>query len=117
MSDPSDLEHWTPAGRDTADYAIELLRSIHLAEVAAAERWLTTHPEAARPALERALRSPSAQPAAVLLGRVSGDASIDALVEAHGRGGEGLRAAVERGLRLNGSEAALSALDALGAAG
>ena len=48
--------------------------------------------------------------------RIGGDASIPALVEAHGRGGEGLRAAAERGLRLIGSPAAMTALRGLGVA-
>lgn len=115
MSEPIDLDRWTPPGRDTAGYAVELLRSTHLAEVQSAEDWLAGHPEAAVPALVAALASPSAQPAAVLLGAIGGDDAIPALVEAHGRGGEGLRAAVVRGLEANGSERAVEALRSLGA--
>lgn len=113
MTELFDLAHATPAGRETADYAVSLLGSTHLPEVAAAERWLTTHPHESRAVLEQALAGTSAQPAAVLLGNLGGDESIDALVAAHGRGGEGLRAAVQRGLRLIGSDAALAAVAAL----
>jgi hypothetical protein len=110
---PIDLNRWTPPGRETAEYAAELLRSTHLSEVRSAEEWLTRHPHAAVPALIQALVTPSAQPAAVLLGAIGGDEAIEPLIAAHTRGGEGLREAVERGLRLNGSPRALAALDGL----
>ena len=113
MNGPIDLDRWTPPGRETAEYAVELLRSTHLAEVQSAEGWLQTHPEAAIPALVAALESPSAQPAAVLLGKIGGDDAIAPLLGAHARGGEGLREAVERGLALNGSAAAAAALGGL----
>lgn len=110
MTEPFDLSRATPDGRDTTEYAVDLLRSTHLAEVRAAEHWLTTHPDRARPVLARALATPAAQPAAVLLGSIGICETLDALVAAYRRGGEGLRAAVERGLRLDGSPEALDAL-------
>lgn len=116
MSGPIDLARWTPPGRDTAAYAVELLRSTHVTEVQAAESWLGDHPDAAVPALLDGLATPSAQASAVLLGAIGGDAVIDALLVAHARGGEGLRSAVERGLELNGSPRALAARQALGPA-
>ncbi len=104
MTDPDpnddaiDLDQWTPAGRATVDYAIELLRSTHLAEIRGAQRWLLGHPDAARPGLEAALATPSAQAAAVLLGFIGDADSIPWLIEAHKRGGEGLQAAARTGL-------------------
>lgn len=108
-----DLDRWTPPGKSTADYAIELLRSTHTEEVQTAEDWLAHHPDAAVPALVKGLATPSAQAAAVLLGTIGGDDEIDALLAAHARGGEGLRAAAERALELNGSPRALTALHGL----
>jgi len=113
MNATIDLDHWTPAGKATVDYAIQLLRSTHRPEIVAAETWLKAHPDVAVPALVAALDGQSSQSAAVLLGLIGTDEQIGALVEAHGRGGEGLCAAVERGLMLNGSEAALAALRSL----
>jgi len=113
VNGPIDLDRWTPPGRETAEYAVELLRSTHLSEVRAAEDWLTRHPEAAVPALIQALGTPSAQPAAVLLGAIGDDDAIEPLIAAHARGGEGLREAVERGLGLNGSPRAMAALASL----
>jgi hypothetical protein len=110
---PTDLGEWTPAGRSTTGYAIELLRSVHLPEVQAAEGWLLTHPDEAEPALTRALDTPSAQPAAVLLGALGRPGAIAPLVAAHERGGEGLRAAVERGLALHDTPEATEALASL----
>ncbi|GAA3650787.1 hypothetical protein GCM10022237_08170 [Nocardioides ginsengisoli] len=97
----------------TVEHAVALLRSTHPPDIEAAESWLTAHPEAAVPALVEALHTPSAQAAAVLLGAIGDDGQIAALVAAHRRGGEGLRSAVERGLRRNGSAAALAALRSL----
>jgi len=108
-----DLDAWTPAGRRTVDYAIDLLRSLHLPEVRGAEEWLLAHPDEATPALVRALGTPAAQPAAVLLGAIGRPESIGALVAAHRRGGEGLRAAVERGLALHPSPEAAEAMAVL----
>jgi hypothetical protein len=108
-----DLDAWTPAGKRTVDYAIGLLRSTHLPEIRGAERWLLTHPDEATPALIAALETPAAQPAAVLLGAIGDPASIEPLVAAHRRGGEGLRSAVERGLASHPSPAAAAALAAL----
>jgi HEAT repeat protein len=101
------LDRWTPAGRRTTDYAVQLLSSTHLAEVEAAEAWLLAHPEEAVPALIDALGTPAAQSAAELLGELDDPVSIEPLVAAHKRGGEGLRLAVEAGLeRLSGPAAA-----------
>jgi hypothetical protein len=96
--DSIDLDRWTPAGKTTLDYAIELLRSTHPAEIHGAERWLLDHPETARRGLVNALATPSAQAAAVLLGLIGDRESIPFLVQAHDRGGEGLRSAVRTGL-------------------
>jgi hypothetical protein len=93
-----------------AEYAVQRLRSLHLAELRSAEAWLLAHPDEAEPALIAALHTPAAQPAAVLLGRIGRPTSIDPLVAAHHRGGEGLRAAVEEGLALHGSAGAEAAL-------
>ncbi len=114
---PADLGRWTPAGRRTTDYAVDLLLSTHLEEVRAAEAWLLGHPGEAVPALTAALHTPAAQPAAVLLGAIGDPASVEPLLEAHRRGGSGLRAAVERGLALHPSAAAATALEALRASG
>ena len=108
-----DLEAWTPAGKRTVDYAIDLLRSTHPAEIRGAEAWLLAHPDEATPALIAALETPAAQPAAVLLGAIGDPASIKPLVAAHQRGGEGLRSAVERGLASHPSPAAAAALAAV----
>jgi HEAT repeat protein len=110
---PADLGRWTPAGRRTTDYAIDLLLSTHPEEIRAAESWLLGHPEEAVPALIAALRTPAAQPAAVLLGAIGDPDSIEPLIAAHRRGGPGLRSAVERGLALHPSPAAAAALSAL----
>jgi hypothetical protein len=108
-----DLDAWTPAGKRTVDYAIDLLRSTHRPEILGAESWLLAHPDEATPALIAALETPAAQPAAVLLGAIGHLASIEPLVAAHRRGGEGLRSAVERGLASHPSPAAAAALAAL----
>ena len=110
---PADLGRWTPAGQRTTDYAITLLLSTHPQEIRAAEAWLLGHPDEAVPALTAALATPAAQPAAVLLGAIGDPDSIEPLLAAHRRGGEGLRSAVERGLALHPSPAAAAALDAL----
>lgn len=111
--DGIDLDQWTPAGRSTVEYAVELLRSTHLPEVEGAEAWLLAHPDEAEPALIDALETPSAQAAAVLLGAIGRPAAIAPLMAAHARGGEGLRDAVERGLALHPSPEAAAALAAL----
>jgi hypothetical protein len=108
-----DLDTWTPAGKRTVDYAIDLLRSTHLPEIHGAEKWLLAHPDEATPALIAALETPAAQPAAVLLGAIGRPESIEPLLAAHRRGGEGLRSAVERGLALHPSPDAAAALAAL----
>lgn len=95
------------------DDAINLLRSTHLTEIRAAEAWLLAHPDEASPALIAALETPSAQPAAVLLGAIGRPESIEPLVAAHHRGGECLRAAVERSLAMHPSPEAAAALAAL----
>jgi hypothetical protein len=105
-----DLDRWTPAGRATVDYAVELLRSTHMPEVQGAEAWLLAHPDEAEPALVAALETPSAQAAAVLLGALGRPGVLAPLVAAHTRGGEGLREAVERGLALHGTPEAATAL-------
>lgn len=111
--EPADLGRWTPAGRRTTDYAVDLLLSTHPEEVRAAEAWLLGHPGEAVPALTAALHTPAAQPAAVLLGEIGDPASIGPLLQAHRRGGWGLREAVERGLARHPSPAAAAALAAL----
>jgi hypothetical protein len=116
-SDVIDLDDWTPAGRRTVDYAIDLLRSTHLPEIRAAEAWLLAHPDEAEPALIAALETPAAQPAAVLLGAIGRPDCIQPLLAAHRRGGEGLRSAVERGLALHPSPEAAAALASLGHGG
>lgn len=108
--DSIDLDTWTPAGMRTVDHAVELLRSLHLPEVRGAEAWLLAHPCEATPALIAALKTSAAQPAAVLLGAIGAAESIEPLVAAHRRGGQGLRAAVERGLELHRSAEAAVAL-------
>lgn len=113
-ADAIDLDAWTPAGRRTVDHAVELLNSTHPPEVRGAETWLLAHPAEATPALVAALATPAAQPAAVLLGALGHPDSVEPLVAAHRRGGEGLRAAVERGLALHPSPEAAAALRALG---
>jgi hypothetical protein len=111
MSDPPiDLDNWTPSGMATVDFAVSLLRSIHLPEIVAAEAWLLAHPDVAEPRLVAALETPAAQAAAPLLGMLGRDDSIAPLLTAHARGGEGLRAAVERGLAIHPSEKAEAAL-------
>ncbi|MEV6304593.1 hypothetical protein AB0M02_34650 [Actinoplanes sp. NPDC051861] len=101
------LDRWTPVGRRTTDYAVQLLRSTHPPEVEAAEAWLLAHPGEAVPALIGALDTPSAQAAAELLGELDDPISIEPLLAAHERGGTGLRRAVEAGLeRLSSPEAA-----------
>jgi hypothetical protein len=99
------------------DYAVQRLRSTHVSDVQSAEAWLLSHPDEAEPALIAALDTPAAQPAAVLLGMIGRLTSIEPLVAAHRRGGERLRAAVERGLALHGSPEAAAALATLGATG
>jgi hypothetical protein len=111
---PIDLDSWTPDGRATVDYAVELLRSIHHFDVQAAESWLLEHPGDSEPALIVALDGPSAQAAAVLLGQVGGISAVEPLVAAHRRGGDGLKAAVERGLAALDSDAARQAMRDLG---
>ena len=111
--DTVDLDASTPAGWRTVDYAILLLRSTHLPEVRGAEAWLLANPGEASPALIAALETPSAQAAAVLLGAIGRPDSIEPLVAAHRRGGEGLREAVERGLALHPSPDAATVLAAL----
>ncbi|MGH4011535.1 MAG: hypothetical protein ACRDTH_25785 [Pseudonocardiaceae bacterium] len=98
-----DLDAWTPAGRRTVDYAIDLLRSLHLPEVRGAEASLLANPDEATPALITALGTPPAQPSAVLLGAIGRPESIGPLLAAHRTGSEGRRAAVERGLALHPS--------------
>lgn len=110
---PADLGRWTPAGKGTTDYAVDLLLSTNPEEIRAAEAWLLGHPREAVPALTAALHTPAAQAAAVLLGAIGDPASIGPLTEAHRRGGEGLRGAVERGLALHRSPGAAAALAAL----
>ena len=101
------LDRWTPAGRRTTDYAVQLLCSTHLAELEAAEAWLLAHPEEAVPALIDALETPAAQPAAELLGELDDPVCIEPMLAAHKRGGAGLRRTVEAGLeRLSAPEAA-----------
>jgi hypothetical protein len=95
------------------DYAVQRLRSTHLTDVQSAEAWLLAHPDDAEPALVAALETPAAQPAAVLLGMIGRPTSVEPLVAAHRRGGEGLRAAVERGLALHGSAEAAEAMATL----
>jgi HEAT repeat protein len=107
------LDRWTPAGERTADYAIELLSSTHLAEVDAAEAWLLGHPAEAVPALIAALHTQAAQPAARLLGELDDPASVPALVAAYERGGRGLRSAVEAALERQSTPAAARALENL----
>jgi HEAT repeat protein len=114
--EPADLGRWTPAGKRTTDYAVDLLLSTHPEETRMAEAWLLGHPGEAVPALTAALHTPAAQPAAVLLGAIGDPGSIEPLLRTHRRGGWGLRAAVERGLALHPSPAAAAALDALRAA-
>jgi hypothetical protein len=109
----ADLERWTPAGRSTADYAVDLLLSLEPDEITAAEGWLLAHPAEAVPVLLAALDSPAAQPAAVLLGLIGDPAAIAPLVAAHRRGGAGLRAAVERGLAASAAPEAAAALASL----
>jgi hypothetical protein len=104
------LDRWTPAGRRTTDYAVDLLSSTHLAEVEAAEAWLLAHPEEAVRALVDALHTPAAQPAAVLLGQLDDPDAIAPLLAAHQRGGAGLRRAVEAGLERMSAPAAAAAL-------
>jgi HEAT repeat protein len=104
------LDRWTPAGRRTTDYAVQLLCSTHLAEVEAAEAWLLAHPEEAVTALIDALDTPAAQSAAELLGELDDPSSIEPLLAAHERGGEGLRRAVEAGLGRLSAPAAAAAL-------
>jgi hypothetical protein len=104
------LDRWTPAGRRTTDYAVQLLCSTHLAEVEAAEAWLLAHPEEAVPALIDALNTPAAQSAAELLGELDDPVSIEPLLAAHERGGAGLRQAVEAGLERLSAPAAAAAL-------
>jgi hypothetical protein len=112
-----DLDAWTPAGKASVDYAIDLLRSTHEGEIRGAERWLLEHPNEARPALLAALDTPAAQPAAVLLGWVGDDATVAPLLAAYARGGEGLRGAAAAGLArlaerdVPGSREALAAVD------
>ncbi len=108
-----DLDASTPAGKRTVDYAVELLLSTHLPEVQGAETWLLNNAEEALPALVAALETTAAQPAAVLLGALGRPEAIEPLAAAHHRGGEGLKAAVERGLALNGSTEAEEALTTL----
>ena len=107
------LDRWTPAGRPTTDYAVQLLLSTHLPEVEAAESWLLTHPDEAVPALVDALLTPAAQPAAELLGELDDPVAIQPLVACYQRGGPGLRRAVEAGLERMSSPAAATALAAL----
>jgi hypothetical protein len=107
---PIDLDSWTPDGRATVDFAVELLRSIHLFEVRAAEGWLLNNPDEAEPVLIAALDGPAAQPSAVLLGVIGNDRAIGPLVAAHKRGGEGLKSAVERGLAALDSDEARQAI-------
>lgn len=108
-----DLDRWTPAGRRTTDYAIDLLQSTHPHEIRAAEAWLLRHPDEAEPALVTALGTPAAQAAAILLGAIGDPDSIEPLLAAYRRGGSGLHSAVERGLAVHPSPAAAAALDAL----
>lgn len=107
------LDRWTPAGRRTTNYAVELLSSTHLPEVEAAEAWLLAHPEEAVPALVNALHTPAAQAAAELLGELDDPVSITPLLAAHERGGAGLRRAVEAGLERMSAPAAAAALAGL----
>jgi hypothetical protein len=93
-----DLDSWLPAGRDPAEYAVELLRSTHLPDVHAAEQWLLTHRSEALPALVAGLETPSAQACAVLLGRLQAVTYLPDLVAAHRRGGMGLQSSVEAAL-------------------
>lgn len=108
-----DLDNFTPSGWRTVDYAIMLLTSTHPPEIRAGETWLLGHPDEASPALTAALETPSAQPAAVLLGAIGRPESIEPLVAAHHRGGEGLRAAVERALAMHPAPEAAAALATL----
>jgi len=107
------LDRWTPAGRDTTDYAVGLLSSTHLHEVEAAEAWLLAHPDEAVPALVEALHTPAAQAAAELLGALDDPVAIAPLLAAHRRGGAGLRRAVEAGLERMSVPEAASALAGL----
>jgi hypothetical protein len=100
-----------------ADHAVQRLRSTHLSDVQSAEAWLLAHPDEAEPALIAALDTPAAQPAAVLLGMIGRPDGIAPLVAAHRRGGQGLRAAVERALALYASPEAAAALASLRATG
>lgn len=107
------MDRWTPAGRRTSDFAVQLLSSTHLPELEAAQDWLLAHPEEALPALIAALRTPMAQPAAELLGELDDPACIDPLLAAYDRGGPGLRRAVEAGLDRLSTPAAAAALAGL----
>jgi hypothetical protein len=107
------LDRWTPAGRRTTDYAVQLLGSTHIAEVEAAEAWLLAHPEEAVPALIDALGTPAAQAAAELLGDLDDPVCIEPMLAAHERGGAGLRRAVEAGLQRLSAPAAAAALAGL----
>jgi HEAT repeat protein len=107
------LDRWTPAGRRTTDYAVQLLSSTHLPEIEAAEAWLLAHPEEAVPALIGALGTPEAQAAAELLGELDDPVAIEPLVAAHAQGGAGLRRAVEAGLERMSAPAAAAALAGL----
>jgi hypothetical protein len=107
------LDRWTPAGRRTTDYAVQLLSSTHIAEVEAAEAWLLAHPEVAVPALIDALDTPAAQAAAELLGELDDPVCIEPMLAAHKRGGAGLRRAVEAGLERLSAPAAAAALTGL----
>ena len=107
------LDRWTPAGRQTTDYAVQLLLSTHPHEVEAAESWLLSHRDEAVPALIEALLTPAAQPAAELLGELDDPVAIQPLVAAYHRGGAGLRRAVEAGLERMSAPAAATALAGL----